>query len=213
MQPRAGRARRRQVPGAGDEPEAADFSGAELYCADLRLADLENANLGRADGRLAKLEEAVLIGANLREANFSGASFTYGGRGWPRPTSPAPPCARRTSREADLIRADFRGAEVADAFYAAATAYNLRPGQPQRHRDARRHHRIRRFPPLGAAGDACRNRPRDNPDRVGQAPTSTIATTGPPPCGPWCIASTETNTAGSPIAAAATPPTAPLEWR
>ena len=45
------------------------------------------------------------------------------------------------------------------------------------------------------------------------APTSTIATTGPPPCGPWCIASTETNTAGSPMAAAATPPTAPLEWR
>src|SRR6267142_670145 len=28
-----------------------------------------------------------------------------------------------------------------------------------------------------------------------------MAMTGPPPCGPWCIASTETNTAGSPIAA------------
>ena len=45
------------------------------------------------------------------------------------------------------------------------------------------------------------------------SPTSTMAITGPPPCGPWCIASTETNTAGSPIAAAATPPTAAFEWR
>ena len=45
------------------------------------------------------------------------------------------------------------------------------------------------------------------------SPTSTMAMTGPPPCGPWCIASTETKTAGSPIAAAATPPTAPFEWR
>ena len=42
----------------------------------------------------------------------------------------------------------------------------------------------------------------------GQGPRSTIAATGPPPCGPWCIASTETKTAGSPIAAAATPPDA-----
>ena len=46
-----------------------------------------------------------------------------------------------------------------------------------------------------------------------QSPRSTMAITGPPPCGPWCIASTETNTAGSPIAAAATPPTAALECR
>jgi len=45
------------------------------------------------------------------------------------------------------------------------------------------------------------------------SPTSTMAMTGPPPCGPWCMASTETKTAGSPIAAAATPPTAPFEWR
>src|SRR6185312_1578453 len=45
------------------------------------------------------------------------------------------------------------------------------------------------------------------------SPTSTMAMTGPPPCGPWCIASTETKTAGSPIAAAATPPTAAFEWR
>ena len=29
-----------------------------------------------------------------------------------------------------------------------------------------------------------------------------IAITGPPPCGPWCMASTDTNTAGSPIATA-----------
>ena len=40
-----------------------------------------------------------------------------------------------------------------------------------------------------------------------------MAITGPPPGGPWCIASTETNTAGSPMAAAATPPTAALKCR
>src|SRR5262249_23249474 len=47
----------------------------------------------------------------------------------------------------------------------------------------------------------------------GHSPRSTIAMTGPPPCGPWCMASTETNTAGSPIAVAATAPTAALAWR
>ena len=51
------------------------------------------------------------------------------------------------------------------------------------------------------------------PMREVYSPTSTMAMTGPPPCGPWCIASTDTNTAGSPIAAAATPPTAALLCR
>ena len=45
------------------------------------------------------------------------------------------------------------------------------------------------------------------------SPASMMAMTGPPPCGPWCMASTDTNTAGSPIAAAATPPTAAFECR
>src|SRR6202035_1882620 len=39
-------------------------------------------------------------------------------------------------------------------------------------------------------------------------PVPTIATTGPEPCGQECLASTEMNTAGSPIAAAIIPPAA-----
>jgi hypothetical protein len=45
------------------------------------------------------------------------------------------------------------------------------------------------------------------------SPTSTIAMTGPPPWGPWCIAPTETKTAESPIAPATTAPTAAFAWR
>src|SRR5262249_52550998 len=44
-------------------------------------------------------------------------------------------------------------------------------------------------------------------------PRSTMAATGPPPSGPWCAAETETKTAGSPVTAAVTPPTAALIWR
>src|SRR5918995_3974551 len=47
----------------------------------------------------------------------------------------------------------------------------------------------------------------------GSGPRSTIAATGPPPSGPWCAADTETNTAGSPVTEAATPPTQLLIWR
>ena len=60
----------------------------------------------------------MLIGANLREANFSGASFKrarlatadLGGAN----------LREANFREADLIRTDFRGAEVADAFFGQA---------------------------------------------------------------------------------------------
>ena len=47
----------------------------------------------------------------------------------------------------------------------------------------------------------------------GPQPRSTIAATGPPPSGPWWAAETETKTAGSPVTAAVTPPTAALIWR
>src|SRR3982750_3822693 len=40
-----------------------------------------------------------------------------------------------------------------------------------------------------------------------------IAATGPPPDGPWCTAATDTNTAGSPVTDAVTPPTHALIWR
>ena len=40
-----------------------------------------------------------------------------------------------------------------------------------------------------------------------------MAATGPPPSGPWWAAETETNTAGSPVTAAVTPPTQALIWR
>src|SRR3546814_5180037 len=46
--------------------------------------------------------------------------------------------------------------------------------------------------------------------RVATQPRSTIAATGPPPSGPWWAAETETKTAGSPVTAAVTPPTAAL---
>ena len=41
----------------------------------------------------------------------------------------------------------------------------------------------------------------------------TMAATGPPPDGPWCTAATDTNTAGSPVTDAATPPTVALICR
>ena len=40
-----------------------------------------------------------------------------------------------------------------------------------------------------------------------------MATTGPPPGGPWWAAETDTKMAGSPVTAAATPPTHAFIWR
>ena len=40
-----------------------------------------------------------------------------------------------------------------------------------------------------------------------------MAATGPPPEGPWCTAATDTKIAGSPVTAAATPPTHALMAR
>ena len=51
------------------------------------------------------------------------------------------------------------------------------------------------------------------PGRSGLSPGSTIAATGPPPSGPWWAADTDTNTAGSPVTDAATPPTQALICR